>query len=77
MIVGAYGTDSSVFDVYVMLGAGLLCCAPGSFQMPSASLDLTLVLGPSMERSLNGSLQMSQGSFSIFHAVLAASTNDG
>jgi TctA family transporter len=58
--------------VFVMLGAGLLDYALRKVEIPLAPIALTLVLGPIMERSLNGSLQMSQGSFSIFaHSPMA------
>ncbi|MFJ4029551.1 tripartite tricarboxylate transporter permease [Paenarthrobacter sp. NPDC089989] len=66
MIVGAYSLDGSVFNVFVMLGAGLLGYVLRKIEVPLAPIALTLVLGPIMERSLNTSLQISEGTFSIF-----------
>lgn len=66
MVIGAYTINFSVFDVFVMIGFGLLGLALRHLDIPLAPMVLTLVLGPLMERSLRESLEISQGDFSIF-----------
>lgn len=66
MVIGAYTINFSVFDVYVMIGFGLLGLALRNLDIPLAPMVLTLVLGPLMERSLRESLEISQGDFTVF-----------
>ena len=66
LVVGSYTINYSVFDVFVMLLFGVVGLVLRNFDIPLAPLVLTLVLGPLMERSLRESLDISQGSFSIF-----------
>ena len=66
MVIGAYTINFSVFDVFVMIGFGLLGLALRHLDIPLAPMVLTLVLGPLMERSLRESLEISQGDFGIF-----------
>jgi putative tricarboxylic transport membrane protein len=66
MVIGAYTINFSVFDVFVMIGFGMLGLALRHLEIPLAPMVLTLVLGPLMERSLRESLEISQGDFSIF-----------
>jgi putative tricarboxylic transport membrane protein len=66
MIVGAFSLDGSVFNIFVMVAAGLAGYLLRKVEIPLAPIALTVVLGPIMERSLNTSLQISQGTFSIF-----------
>lgn len=66
MVIGAYTINFTVFDVFVMIGFGLLGLALRHLDIPLAPMVLTLVLGPLMERSLRESLEISQGDFSIF-----------
>jgi len=67
-VIGVYSLSSSVFDIGVMLGFGLLGYAFKKLDIPTAPLVLTLVLGPLMERGLRQSLEMSRGDFSILFA---------
>jgi len=72
MVVGAYGVENSAFDVFIMLLFGVLGYLLKKFDFPMAPLVLTLILGPTMERSLRRSMEMSQGDFSIlFSSPLA------
>ena len=64
-VIGVYSLSSSVFDIGVMLGFGILGYAFKKLDIPTAPLVLTLVLGPLMERGLRQSLEMSRGDFSI------------
>jgi putative tricarboxylic transport membrane protein len=66
LVVGSYTINFSVFDVYVMIGAGVLGLVMRRLDIPLAPLVLTLVLGPLMERSLRESLELSQGDPTVF-----------
>ena len=66
MVVGAYGVNNSVFDVVVMALFGVVGYILRKLDFPLAPVVLTLFLGPLMERSLRQSLELSQGSLSIF-----------
>jgi putative tricarboxylic transport membrane protein len=68
MVIGAYGVENSVFDVFIMLLFGVLGYLFKKFDFPMAPMILTLILGPTMERSLRRSMEMSQGDFSILFA---------
>ncbi len=64
-VVGVYSTSSSLFDVGLLVGFGLLGYLMRKLDYPSAPLILGLVLGGAMERALRQSLMMSQGDLSI------------
>jgi len=66
MVVGAYSVNNSTFDILVMSLFGLIGYLLRKLDFPLAPVVLTLILGPLMERSLRQSLEMSQGSLSIF-----------
>lgn len=66
MVLGAYSVNNSVFEIMIMLGFGLFAFFMKKMDFPMAPLILTLILGPQMERALRQSLEISQGSFSIF-----------
>jgi putative tricarboxylic transport membrane protein len=65
-ILGAYSINSSVFDVWVMLGFGVIGFALRKLDFPLAPAILGLILGPQLEKSLRTSLEMSAGDFTIF-----------
>jgi putative tricarboxylic transport membrane protein len=60
-VVGAYGDNSSLFDVWVMLGAGAVGYIMRQYDYEPAPLVIGIVLGPVMERSLRQTLIISQG----------------
>ena len=64
-IVGVYTTNSSIFQLGLLAGFGLLGYAMRKLDFPTAPLVLGLVLGDSMEKALRQSLMMSQGDMSI------------
>ena len=64
-IVGVYTTNSSIFQLGLLAGFGLLGYAMRKLDFPTAPLVLGLVLGDSMEKALRQSLMMSQGDLSI------------
>jgi putative tricarboxylic transport membrane protein len=65
-IVGVYSTSASLFDVWLLVGFGLLGYLMHKLDYPAAPLILGLVLGGALERALRQSLMMSDGSLSIF-----------
>jgi putative tricarboxylic transport membrane protein len=65
-IIGAYGLKQSMFDVWVMLGFGVLGYILRKLDLPMAPAILALILGPMMEKSLRTTLEISGGSFGIF-----------
>jgi putative tricarboxylic transport membrane protein len=65
-MVGVYSVANSVFDIWLLVGFGLLGYAMRKFGFPAAPLILGLVLGKRLELALRQSLMMSQGSTTIF-----------
>jgi putative tricarboxylic transport membrane protein len=65
-IIGAYSINQSVFDLWVMLGCGVIGYVLRKLNFPLAPLVLGLILGPQIEKSMRTSLEMSAGDFSIF-----------
>jgi putative tricarboxylic transport membrane protein len=65
-ILGAYSINQSVFDIWVMLGFGVIGYILKKLDLPLAPAVLGLILGPQLEKSLRTSLEMSAGDFSIF-----------
>jgi len=65
-LIGAYGVNSSAFDIFVMIFFGALGYMMRKFGYEAAPLILAVVLGPMMEQALRQSLLMSRGSFLIF-----------
>jgi putative tricarboxylic transport membrane protein len=65
-VLGAYSLQQSAFDVWVMIGCGVVGYGFRKLDLPLAPLVLGLILGPALERSLRTSLEMSAGEYSIF-----------
>jgi putative tricarboxylic transport membrane protein len=61
-VIGAYGDNLTLFDVWVMLGAGVVGTLMRKYNYEPAPLVVGLVLGPVMERSLRQTLIISRGS---------------
>jgi len=66
--IGAYAVHNSMFDVYVMLGFGVLGYVFKKLKYPMAPLVLALVLGDKAEANFRQAMLSSQGSLSIFWA---------
>ena len=64
--VGAYTVHSSLFDVYLMLGFGVIGYVFKKLHYPLAPLVLALVLGDRAEDSFRQSMLLSQGNLGIF-----------
>lgn len=65
--IGAYSVNNSMFDVWMMLGFGLLGYAMKKLKYPIVPLILAMVLGRLVENSLRQALILSAGSFDIFY----------
>ena len=65
-VIGVFSLNNSVFDIWVMLGFGVVGYVFKKLDIPSAPMVLTFILGPLMERGLRQSLEMSEGDFLIF-----------
>ncbi|MDI7258851.1 MAG: tripartite tricarboxylate transporter permease [Thermodesulfobacteriota bacterium] len=63
-VIGAYGDNSNLFDVWVMLGAGVVGYLMRKYDYEPAPLMVGLVLGTVMERSLRQTLIISRGDIS-------------
>jgi putative tricarboxylic transport membrane protein len=64
--VGAYAVNNNLFDVWMMLGFGVLGYIMKKLDYPIVPLVLALVLGNLAENSLRQALTISGGSFAIF-----------
>jgi putative tricarboxylic transport membrane protein len=64
--IGAYTVHSSMFDVYLMLGFGVLGYVLRKLKYPLAPLVLALVLGDRAEDAFRQSMLLSQGDLAIF-----------
>ena len=62
--VGAFADNNNLFDVWVMVTAGILGYVMRALDYDAASLVLGLVLGPVMERSLLQALTIARGELS-------------
>ena len=60
-VIGAYWDNSTLFDVWVMLGAGVVGYVMRKYDYEPAPLIVGLVLGPVMERSLRQTLIIPKG----------------
>ncbi len=65
-IIGAYSVNNNMFDVYVMLAAGISGYVLKKCAYPLAPLLLAFVLTPRLEQSFTQSFQVSHGHASIF-----------
>ena len=64
--VGAYSVNNNIFDVWMMLGFGVLGYVMKKLEYPIVPLVLALVLGRLAEDSLRRALTISGGNLSIF-----------
>jgi putative tricarboxylic transport membrane protein len=55
-----------VFDIWLMLGFGVVGYLLRKLDFPLAPAILALILGPMMEKSLRTTLEISAGDFAIF-----------
>jgi putative tricarboxylic transport membrane protein len=65
-VVGAYSMKNSVFDVYVMLIAGVVGYFLNKVKIPTSPAILGLILGPMAEKNFRTALLKSSGNPSVF-----------
>ncbi len=65
-LIGVYSLSNSIFDLYVMIGFGVLGYLMRKLGYEPAPLVLAFVLGPIMENNLRKALILSDGTFGIF-----------
>ncbi len=63
---GVYAVQYTTFDLYLLLGCGVLGYLLSKNDFPVAPLVLALVLGPMIENNMRRALTISNGEFSIF-----------
>ncbi|WP_428909966.1 tripartite tricarboxylate transporter permease [Niallia sp. Krafla_26] len=64
--VGSFAIANNYFDVFTMLGAGIIGYFMKKFDFPASPIVLALILGPMAESEMRRALVMSEGSFMIF-----------
>ncbi len=67
-VLGVYATSASVFDLFLLLGIGLLGFLMRRYDFPIAPLLIGMVLGPLAETSLRDALLSSGGDYTVFVA---------
>ena len=65
-VVGSYGFNNSIVDVWVMFGFGLLGYVLKKLDFPVTPIILALVLGGILEENLRRALIVSGGDYAIF-----------
>jgi TctA family transporter len=65
-LIGIFGVDFSVFDVYVAAGVGLFGYLMSKWKCEPAPLVLALVLGPMIEQYFRRALLVGRGNMAIF-----------
>jgi putative tricarboxylic transport membrane protein len=63
--MGVYAAETKLFDVYVMIGSGVVGYLLRKLKFPEGPMILGLVLGPLLEEQLRRSLTLSLGDPSI------------
>lgn len=66
MFLGTYSVGGSVFDVLVMIAAGLLGYLFTLLEVPLTPLVLALIIGPLLEDNFQRSLALSRGDYGVF-----------
>ncbi len=65
-VIGAYSLNLSLFDVWIMLGIGLIYYLLTEMKYPAAPLILGLILGPLLDENLRRALTVHDGSLLPF-----------
>ena len=65
-VVGAYGLNNRVFDVWVVLFFGVLGYILQKFKFPTSPMILGLILGPMAETNFRRGLALFEGNFLMF-----------
>ena len=65
-VVGAYSSNSRIYDVWCVLGFGLLGILFKKLKIPTTPLIIGFILGSMAEENLRRALQASAGNWSVF-----------
>ncbi len=65
MFLGTYSINGNVFDIFVMLGAGVVGYVFNKLDIPLTPLVLALILGPMLEENFQRALSLSRGDFGV------------
>jgi putative tricarboxylic transport membrane protein len=65
-MLGVYSLNNSVFDLWLLLGVGLVGFAMRQFEYPVAPLVVGLILGPMAEEQFRRAYAIAQGDVSVF-----------
>ncbi|KAB2329563.1 C4-dicarboxylate ABC transporter permease [Cytobacillus depressus] len=66
-VVGSYAINNNVFDIIIMIIAGIIGYYMQKFDFPASPIVLALILGPMAEGQFRRALSLSNGSFDIFY----------
>jgi putative tricarboxylic transport membrane protein len=69
--IGAFGINQSTFELYVMLGTGLLGWALYEMRYPLAPMILGVILGPMADENLRKAIMIFQGQEATLLTVLS------
>ena len=64
--VGVYGMRQSSFDLFLMLGIGLIGVLMRRFDFPTAPVIVGMILGPLAEAQMRNALSIGEGHWSVF-----------
>jgi putative tricarboxylic transport membrane protein len=64
--IGVYGMRQSAFDLFLMLGIGLLGVLMRRFDFPAAPVIVGMILGPLAEAQMRNALSIGEGHWSVF-----------
>ncbi len=64
--IGVYGMRQSAFDLFLMLGIGLVGVLMRRFDFPTAPVIVGMILGPMAEAQMRNALSIGEGSWRVF-----------
>jgi len=64
--VGVYGMRQSAFDLFLMLGIGLVGVVMRRFDFPTAPVIVGMILGPLAEAQMRNALSIGEGKWGVF-----------
>jgi putative tricarboxylic transport membrane protein len=64
--VGVYGMRQSAFDLFLMLGIGLVGVVMRRFDFPTAPVIVGMILGPMAEAQMRNALSIGEGKWGVF-----------
>jgi putative tricarboxylic transport membrane protein len=66
-LVGTYAINNSMFDIGIMLVAGVIGYFMQKFEFPPSPIVLALIMGPMAESNFRRALALSQGSYDFLY----------